>query len=136
MLKILVLVGIPASGKSTFARQFTTDKSKEWVIVNRDSIREMLGDYWVPSREKLVTDIERASIYSAINRGFNVIVDATNIGTKSTYRFEAYSGELSCDLEFKNFEVDLETAIERDNNRNRTVGEEVVRSFYNKIQKI
>ena len=44
MSKILVLCGPPASGKSTYAREFIKGKI-DWVIVNRDSIREGRGDY-------------------------------------------------------------------------------------------
>ena len=51
MNTLLILQGIPGSGKSTWARKFIKDKSKSWIIVNRDAIRDMLGNYWIPSRE-------------------------------------------------------------------------------------
>lgn len=44
MSKILVLQGPPASGKSTFARKFVKS-NLDWVIVNRDSLREGRGEY-------------------------------------------------------------------------------------------
>ena len=39
MSKILVLCGLPAAGKTSYAREFIKGKT-DWVIVNRDSIRE------------------------------------------------------------------------------------------------
>lgn len=50
MSKMIVLQGCPASGKSTWAKEFIKDKPN-WVIVSRDEIREGTGKYWVPSRE-------------------------------------------------------------------------------------
>ena len=44
MSKILVLQGCPCSGKTSFAREFIKGK-QDWVIVNRDSLREGGGDY-------------------------------------------------------------------------------------------
>lgn len=43
-IKILVLQGPPASGKSTFAKEFVKDKP-DWIIVSRDEIREGTGKY-------------------------------------------------------------------------------------------
>lgn len=46
---IVVLQGVPASGKTSWAKEFVKNK-KDWVIVSRDSIRESRGDYWIPSQ--------------------------------------------------------------------------------------
>ena len=51
-LKLVILSGIPCSGKSTWAKQFIKGKT-DWVIVNRDSIRLSRGDYWIPSQESI-----------------------------------------------------------------------------------
>lgn len=50
MSKLIILQGIPGSGKTTYARQFCKDHDN-YVRVNRDDIRNMLGEYWVPKRE-------------------------------------------------------------------------------------
>lgn len=136
-LKLLILRGIPASGKSTFAREFIKDNSEDWVIVNRDSIRSMLGNYWVPSREKLVSDIEEDMIISAFEREYNVIIDATNLNPTTLKFFESIAEDrklsgLDVEIEFKDFTISLEEAIERDKNRERTVGEDVIKRFYYK----
>lgn len=46
MQKVIILQGIPASGKSTWAREQALARPKEVVIVNRDAIRDSLGKYW------------------------------------------------------------------------------------------
>lgn len=47
---------------------------------NNDDIRNMLGDYWVPSREKLVT--EANMITFALIKGYDVVVDNMNLNPK------------------------------------------------------
>ena len=41
MSKLIVLQGIPASGKSTWAKQWAKEYPNSRVVVNRDSLRSM-----------------------------------------------------------------------------------------------
>lgn len=129
---LLVLQGIPASGKSTWAREWVNEKPKERVIVNRDSIRRMLGPYWVPSREQLVSYIELDMIYASLEKGYDVCIDATNLNPKTIKQWEDVAEYYEVYIEFKKFDIDLETALDRDKNREFPVGEEVVKNFYKK----
>jgi len=137
--KLIVTRGLPASGKSTWARAWVLEDPKTRVRVNRDDIRKLLGPYWVPTREKLVTRIEDDMTYTALLFGYDVIVDATNL--KITDRFDEIvegveiSNEVKIIIEWKDFtDVSLETCIERDKLRtgDDRVGEEVIRGMYNK----
>lgn len=136
-LKLLILSGIPGSGKSTWARKFIKTNSKEWVIVNRDSIRDMLGIYWIPKRENLVTIIEENMITAALSEGFNVIVDATNLNPKTIARWNELVAKFdNVEIETKEFKISLRKAIFRDWKRGlfggRSVGKKVVKRFYYK----
>lgn len=135
MSKILVLQGPPASGKSTFARKFISE-NKHWVIVCRDSIRDSLGDYWVPERENLVSKIERDNIISAIQMGWNVIIDATNSNPKTIAKWEAVADEYKCEIEYKDFWIPFHEAVANDNNddRQHKVGYKVIKSFYERYK--
>lgn len=75
-MKLLILKGLPASGKSTWAREHC-EKNKDWVRVNRDDLRNMRGLYWLPKQEKLITKWEDACLISALESGYNVILDST-----------------------------------------------------------
>lgn len=132
MPKLLILQGIPASGKSTFAREWVNEDPSNRIIVNRDSIREMLGPYWMPSREELVTNIEDVVITNGLFQGYDVCVDATNLNPKTILKLKSYEDYIDCEIEFKHFKISLEEAIERDKNRSRSVGEKVIRDFYKK----
>lgn len=128
-LKILVLQGVPASGKSTFARSLVL-RDKSYVIVSRDAIREARGDYWIPEHEDYISDIEEFEIRSAIKHGLNPIIDATNLNPKTIAKWKNLAEELNVNIEFKMFEIDFATALERDSKRERSVGKKVLERFF------
>lgn len=129
MSKILVLQGPPAAGKTSYARTFIKDRT-DWVIVNRDSLREGRGEYWIPSQEDYISDLEEFSIKAAINRGLNVIIDATNLNPKTIDKWNKLAIDTKSEIEFKEFYVPFKEALERDKKRERSVGEKVLKRFY------
>lgn len=131
MPKLLVLQGAPASGKSTFARQLAHE-DKSYVIVNRDSIRNSRGDYWIPEQEDYITSIEDFSVKNALGRGYNVVVDATNLNPISINKWKAIADEFNAEIEFKMFEISFEDTVARDKLRDRPVGEKVIKEFFRK----
>ena len=52
--KIILCRGIQGSGKTTWARKWVLEDPEHRVRFNNDDIRNMLGKYWVTSRETLV----------------------------------------------------------------------------------
>lgn len=139
-MKIIILRGLPASGKSTWARKWVNEAPKERVRVNRDDIRNMLGPYWIPQREDLVTEIENQVILGAKEAGYDIVIDATNL--RGIGRFENLrdiDGIRLADrraIEFieKDFtDVPIEECVRRDNNRDEgKVGEQVIRNMAKK----
>jgi predicted kinase len=129
--KIIVLQGVPASGKSTFAKEFVKGK-KGWIRVSRDDIRWMRGDYWIPEQEDYISDVEVFMVQKALEKGLNVIIDATNLNQKTIRKWNRISEIYRSEIEFKFFEIGLEEAIERDLKREFPVGEETIRDFYGK----
>lgn len=131
MSKIIILQGVPASGKSTYAKELH-EKNKDCVIINRDSIRESRGTYWLPEQEDYISDIEEFEVRSAIKHGLTPIIDATNLNPSTIQKWENLAKELSCNIEIKLFKIDFKTALERDQQRPRPVGEKVLKSFFYK----
>ena len=127
--KIIVLQGPPASGKSTWARE-TAKAGTPYVIVNRDSIRNARGEYWIPDQEDYISDIEEYGVKSAINRNLIPIIDATNLNPKTIRKWENLAKELDCEIEYKQFYIPFKEALERDANREQSVGKKVLRKFY------
>lgn len=133
MSKLIITRGLPASGKSTWAKQWVLEDPEHRIRINQDDIRLMLGKYWVPSREKLVQHIQEEALIEALLRGYDIVIDNTNLNEKvlDNYRVlvTAY-GDHS--IEYKDFfDTPLSVCIEHDKNRDLQVTEKVIRSFYN-----
>lgn len=133
-MKIIVLVGVPASGKSTWALDYYSKHREDSVIVNRDSIRYGRGEYWVPSQEKYIDDVEYSSVRSGLDLGYDVIVDATNLNPKVQDKWKTLANEYNAEIEFKEFYIPFEEAVKRDENPDRKhhVGKKEIKKFYRK----
>ena len=133
MSKLIITRGLPASGKSTWAKQWVLEDPEHRVRINQDDIRLMLGKYWVPSREKLVQEIQFDAIVEALNREFDVVIDNTNLNNKVLDQFNRLIKTFEdYEIEYKDFfDTPLSVCIERDKNRDLQVTEKVIRSFYN-----
>jgi len=79
---LLYLKGIPASGKSSFAKDLLR-KDSTYKRVNKDDLRSMLDDsQWSKERETVIESTRDNLILQFLLEGFNVIVDDTNIHDK------------------------------------------------------
>ena len=132
--EVLLLIGIPASGKSTFRNTFLRE-NPDYVAVSRDDFRYMLRNVgWEPSIEQMVTQLVNQTITNAIQNGKSVIVDATHCTEKSVNSYSWVKDMFPVKLRFKYIEVDPEVAIERDSRRERSVGREVIEAMYANLE--
>lgn len=133
---ITILIGIPASGKSTWAKEEIKNKSNT-LRINRDDFRFMLKNEPILDRkqENLVTKLVENSIMFANRAGYDCIIDQTNCNAEHLQNLIMYCSKLD-DITFKIFDVDIATCIERDKNRENKVGESVIKRMYNNFQEI
>ena len=133
MNKLIITRGLPASGKSTWAKQWVLEDPEHRVRINQDDIRLMLGKYWVPSREKLVQHIQEEALIEALLRGYDIVIDNTNLNKKVLDQFNRLIKTFEdYEIEYKDFfDTSLSVCIERDKNRDLQVTEKVIRGFYN-----
>lgn len=149
MAKIILCRGIQGSGKTTWAKQWVLEDPEHRVRFNNDDIRNMLGKYWVPSREDLVNDLKRFFLWSSMSYGYDIVIDNMNLNPKELEYYNKVldnwnnpEGTVSdvvrpkYDLEFKNFFIPLQECIERDSKRPNPIGKEVIRKTYEKYKDI
>lgn len=88
--KLIICRGIQGSGKSTWAKQWCHEDPEHRVRFNNDDIRNMLGDYWVPSREKIVAATYHTVLANSMEKGYNIVVDNMNLNPKTCAELEKY----------------------------------------------
>lgn len=139
--KIILTRGIQGSGKSTFAKQWVLEDPEHRVRFNNDDIRNMLGKYWVPSRENLVSTIKMNFLIQATNFGYDIIIDNMNLNPKEVTFYKEFINSYNkgdhdkeYELEFKDFKTPLEVCIERDSKRENPIGAGVITSTYNRYK--
>jgi predicted kinase len=136
-MKVLILKGIPASGKSTYAKKLVKENPELWKRTNKDDLRAMLDmGFWSEKNEKFVLATRDYIILNALDQGYNVVVDDTNIGHKHVNHITQMLLSSSnpriahAEVDVKYFPIEVEEAIKRDAARENSVGESVVRKWY------
>lgn len=81
--KLILTRGLPASGKSTWAKEIAS-ASKDNVRISPDDIRLMRGKYWIPQDEPWVWGVVRHMAIEAIKDGKTAIIDAMNLNEELT----------------------------------------------------
>ena len=134
MKKVLILKGLPASGKSTYAKALINEQKGVYKRISKDDLRSMLDDgQWSGPNEKLVLKIRDLLILSVLDDGGIPIVDDTNVNPVHQQHIRnlcsMYKEPL--EVEVKMFDCDVEECIVRDLKRPVSVGERVIRKMYN-----
>ena len=145
MPKIILCRGIQGSGKTTWAKQWVLEDSEHRVRFSNDDIRNMLGKYWVPSREGLIKDLKGLFLWKAMSYGFDIVIDNMNLNPKELKYYERALNEWNdvfdvvrpkYELEFKYFNNPLEVCIDRDSKRESPIGAEIITDTFNKYKDI
>lgn len=136
MPKLLFLKGLPASGKSTFAKELVKHKPNGWKRVCKDNLRAMIDEsQHTKGAEKNIVDIHKMIVKHYLSAGYNVVADNTHFHKPYEDEYRALAKELDCQFEVKFFDVPLDVCIERDKHRENSVGEEVIRRTHNQYLK-
>jgi predicted kinase len=129
--RLIITRGLPASGKTTFARGL-----QPWVVrVNRDELRRMLhGEPLLTDRtEREVTIASFTLVDSLLQAGVDVCVDDTNLRTKVVRDWAGLAIRHGASFEVHDFtDVPLEECVRRDATRPKEerVGEAAIRSMH------
>lgn len=133
-MKGYITVGIPASGKTTWAAQLIA------VDINRDWIRFNVvcpGADWSTykfnrKREDEVTEIQQKMLNEAYFNEKDVVISDTNLNEKTRNKWVETLENFGYEVEIVEFPITLEEAYKRDRLRPNGVGEAVIYSMYQK----
>lgn len=132
MPAIYILVGPPASGKSTWRESYLSKISDPTAVLSTDDLIEDYAtqnsmDYTQAFKEVSFADLEKTMFFKfreALVRSENIIVDRTNMRVKSRNRFLA-----SVPKNYKKvavvFEIDTPLLLSRLHNRAKQTGKSI-----------
>ncbi|MDI6097813.1 AAA family ATPase [Actinoplanes sp. NEAU-A12] len=131
MTRLLITRGLPASGKTTFARKLQPDV----VRVNRDDLRRMLHGrrLFTQHSESQVTHAQRASVEALLRVRASVIVDDTNLRAKTVREWAEMAARFDASFEVHDFtDVPVDECVRRDADRpeDERVGEDAIRRMH------
>ena len=150
MKTLLVLQGLPASGKSTYAVKWVNEDPEHRLRINQDSIRRMFGKYWLEDkiqlkkRESITSNITMELLKQSMFNQFDIVLDNMNLNSKILGTIENYVNYFNIKytdlqaykIEYKLFKEPLQTLIDRDSKRDISVGANVITNLYNRYYDI
>ncbi len=138
MATLVILRGLPASGKSTWARKAAAT-TPNTVVVSLDGLRRMtaggLAAYHgrrTDRMEQLIVRTAHTMVCDALRKGMNVIMDAQNATMERVHALVGLAADCNADVQTMAFPASLDTLLERNRHRaeDDQVPEEYLRAQY------
>lgn len=133
--ELILCCGAPASGKSSFSKEFTKN-NPNYIRICRDDMRLMFNQKqmldWMG--EDILTEMIDEMVFTAIARGKSVILDQTNCKLKYILKWD---GLIDVPIKIKLFDEPLDVLLERNNKRTTDkVPEQVIKHMYESLQEM
>jgi len=131
---IILLRGLPGSGKSTWAKEMLMKYPGKYKRINKDLLRVMLdNDVHNTVNENFITNVRDVLIEQCLAKGLDVIIDDTNLSEK-TYEAICEIAKRMGDVRVfeKYFEVTLKEAQENNSKREKIVPAHIIENMFNK----
>ena len=126
---MVMLVGLPGSGKSTAAKVFS--ERKDCVVLSSDAIREELyGNVNDTEHNAKVFEVLHRRSRDLLRAGISVCIDSTNLSKKRRIHFLNSLKNINCDKVAAVCATSYEECLRRNLNRDRVVPEKVIRKMY------
>lgn len=130
---LILCVGIPGSGKTTYVKQ-CIKKNSNAIHLSSDQIRaELWGNEAIQGDNSEVFSLMQSRAIEALNNGQTVYYDATNITRRDRACIISQCPKF-VKIDAHIVWSSIETCIERDAARERTVGKEVIDRMLKRFQ--
>jgi predicted kinase len=129
MSKLVMMKGLPGSGKSTIAKAMVEELG--YVRTNKDELRTLHPNWG----ERKIVELRDGLITQALKDGKNIVVDDTNFNPVHEKALRAFAKQYDYQFEEVFVDTPIEECMKRDNARANGVGETVIRKMYNQYLK-
>lgn len=135
MKTLYMTYGLPASGKTTWAKEYQVGQPKNSIVrINKDDLRAMLNNS-VHSKgaEKSIVEVRDFLASYYLTKGLNVIIDDTNLYPEHEKQLRQIAKDCKAKFVKKDFtDVSLAECLERNKKRGYKVPTEVIIGMYKK----
>jgi predicted kinase len=134
-VKLYVLVGIPGSGKTTYARKYLADKWR----VSMDDLRFMLSvEPYAEPLQPVVVELEHTileRLLAGVNSRFNdIVVDATSVTRERRRRYIELARKYGARPVAVFIQTPLEVALARNRQRANVIPESVIYRMHQMLE--
>lgn len=135
MPRLILLCGLPGAGKTHYAKKYTAENDNT-IHLSSDAIRkELYGDESIQDNPAAVFELMQKRAVEALNEGKDVVYDCTSITRKDRASIISKLPKFAR-IECHIIWAPIETCIERDAARERTVGKEVIDKMLKRFQAV
>lgn len=128
-VKMVMLVGLPASGKSTYAKELA-DKNNMVVLSSDELRKELYGDINDMEHNENVFEELHRRLKVNLSNGKSVIFDATNLASKKRMNTLKKLDKIDCIKECHIIATPISECMKHDQRRDRSVGVNVINKMY------
>jgi predicted kinase len=133
MAKLVIMRGLPASGKTTLAKEWVREDPDNRVRVNRDDLRAMAGVPYSTANEQRIIRQRDLLIDEFLCRGNDVINDDTNLPQRTVRDLAKIAKRTGAEFEVIDLtHVDLDECLKRNAGRGHTVPDTVIQTMWMK----
>lgn len=129
MPKLIILRGLPASGKSTRAKEIM-ESAGNVVRINKDLLRKMLHfDKWSGKNERYTKKASKELAAMFLKEDRTVIIDDTNLTKSALEGWKSLAIEMEASHEVIDIDTPYEECLDNDIGREGEVGKAVIDRF-------
>ncbi|MDW6066156.1 AAA family ATPase, partial [Streptomyces sp. FXJ1.4098] len=127
--------GLPASGKTTWARTWTAENARAGCVSTGRPARHARFQRAHQGRHREARDgSPDATVLKLLRQGYDVVCDDTNLPQRVARDLARLADRAGAELQVHDFtHVPLETCLERDAAREASVGEDTIRGLHQRF---
>lgn len=134
MGKVFILVGVPASGKSTWAENYIGNHPNTLILSSDVLRKEYYENDNIQGNPAFIFKLMRERLDNYLKTGYNVIIDATNMNRKNRKEYFAIAKKYNAETNAIVFATPYETCLRRNEERGRKVPESIIERMISRFE--